>query len=454
MSDQPSVFAGRFYPLDPDALRSDIERHLSAVRQSLPEDLPGARVVIAPHAGYRYCMGLMARAFARMPSDLSRLLVISPSHRHRFDGLAIPAAERYATPLGPVPLDQKICSALSKDGVHILPDAFANEHGVEVLLPFVRHIWPSAQIVPLVCGRGGHRALPELIDTLMAEPKTGLILSSDLSHFHDAEAAKRLDDEASRRIETAELRGFGGEHACGWQGIGGWLLSDLGQRYMPVRLGRHHSGDITGESERVVGYGAWAFYDGAAAGLGKAERAELLRVARVSLRGQLRKGKAPMIKTPTFASPLQTFGASFVTLTHQGRLRGCIGSLRAQRPLVEDVAANGIKSGIHDKRFRPLQSAQELEALEVKIAVLSRAAPLRFTDRDDALAKITPGESGLIIEDQGKRGTFLPMVWDSLETPDAFLSGLVVKAGLPRGHWSDSVKLWHFRADSFAENAG
>jgi AmmeMemoRadiSam system protein A len=134
----------------------------------------------------------------------------------------------------------------------------------------------------------------------------------------------------------------------------------------------------------------------------------------------------------------------------EGRLRGCIGSLTAHQPLIRDVVENTVKSGFNDPRFQPLQ-AGEITDVRLKIAVLSPSAPMQFDSETALLDQIVPERDGLILSDQGKRGVFLPMVWDSLPTPEAFLNGLKVKAGLPRDHWSDTVQIRRFCAESFAE---
>ena len=112
---------------------------------------------------------------------------------------------------------------------------------------------------------------------------------------------------------------------------------------------------------------------------------------------------------------------------------------------------NAIKAGTKDHRFQPLTSAAQLTALKFKVAVLTKPAPVSVASRQDLEAIMMPGETGVILQDQGNRGTFLPMVWDSLKTPRAFIDGLMIKAGLPKNHWSETVKVFTYRAESFAE---
>jgi len=147
---------------------------------------------------------------------------------------------------------------------------------------------------------------------------------------------------------------------------------------------------------------------------------------------------------------LDTPGAAFVTLTQQGALRGCIGSLTAYRSLREDVAANAVNAAVRDPRF-PALTADELPDTHIEVSVLSAPEPYPFTDRADALSRLRPGVDGLTLEYGNHRGTFLPQVWDSLSEPDEFLAHLVRKAGLPAGWWDDGARLSRYSVKAFEE---
>ena len=148
---------------------------------------------------------------------------------------------------------------------------------------------------------------------------------------------------------------------------------------------------------------------------------------------------------------LQEQRASFVTLTLNGQLRGCIGSLQAHRRLLDDVRANAVAAAFRDPRFKPL-SAGEYNETCVEVSLLSPLAPLEIADEADALAKLQPGIDGVIFQCGDKRGTFLPQVWDSLPQPERFLGELKRKAGLPTDFWSDEVRLFRYHVDKFTEN--
>lgn len=185
--------------------------------------------------------------------------------------------------------------------------------------------------------------------------------------------------------------------------------------------------------------------------LANQERRLLLDMARHSIAYGLEHGRAPTIETSALPDALRQPGASFVTLHLDGQLRGCIGSLQATRPLVEDVAENAFAAAFRDPRFAPV-SAAEIDRLDIQVSVLSPPEAMRFDDEQDLLGKIEPGVDGLILEDNGHRGTFLPSVWESLPERRDFLHHLKQKAGLPADYWSDSLKVSRYRTESFSEH--
>ncbi|VAX10834.1 COG2078: Uncharacterized ACR [hydrothermal vent metagenome] len=172
----------------------------------------------------------------------------------------------------------------------------------------------------------------------------------------------------------------------------------------------------------------------------------LLELARASIAYGLEQSCALPVKLTDYASPLQTKGACFVTLHINQQLRGCIGSLEAYRPLAEDVAENAFAAAFRDPRFAALRES-ELKQLEYHISILSPAELVTFKSENDLLKKLRPGIDGLVLEDQGHRGTFLPSVWESLPTPRQFLAQLKVKAGLPSDYWSDSIRIQRYTVD-------
>lgn len=173
--------------------------------------------------------------------------------------------------------------------------------------------------------------------------------------------------------------------------------------------------------------------------LNEGESRELVAIARASLWQAVREGSAVWVELANVPPRLRQPGASFVTLTKHGELRGCIGSLQAHRPLAEDVAANALASALRDPRFPPV-TARELPDIKIEISVLSEPVDFPVKDEADLLQKLQPGVHGLIIEDGSHRATFLPAVWEQLPDPRDFVAHLKHKAGLPGNYWSPSLQ--------------
>ncbi len=158
----------------------------------------------------------------------------------------------------------------------------------------------------------------------------------------------------------------------------------------------------------------------------------------------------PAPRLPADASWLAEPGAAFVTLTKHGQLRGCIGSLEARRPLIEDVRANAVAAAFHDPRFPPL-TANELDEIRVEVSVLSPMQPFIVENEQDAIHRLRPGVDGVVLEFGPHKGTFLPQVWEQLPDPALFLAHLKQKAGLPADFWHPDVRLYTYEVEKFRE---
>ncbi len=188
--------------------------------------------------------------------------------------------------------------------------------------------------------------------------------------------------------------------------------------------------------------------------LGEADRHNLLGIARASLRHGLVTGRPLEPDLKALPDSLRQRRAAFVTLHSHGALRGCIGHLEAIEPLALGVADNAFDAAFRDPRFAPL-SAAELDPLHIEVSVLTPARALQFASEAELITLLTPGVDGLILADEtvaaGHRGTFLPSVWEQLPDATEFLRQLKRKAGLPPDHWSDAMRVWRYRTQSFGE---
>ncbi len=453
-------FAGTFYTSEPVPLNRHVRLMVQAatIGRGVTDAYP--RAIICPHAGFRFSGHIAAQGYAAaltsaMANPYKRVVVISPSHRHRFDGIALPSWRGITVPNGRMGVDRFAAHDLRDRGMVVVDDAaHENEHGIETQIPFLARYFRDSALVPLVVGRTTAADVAQVIDHLTADPEvpTLVVISSDLSHFHDRARARQLDFATAQLVETGQVLGLDSTHACGWMPLAGLLTSNWAAGAKTLRLALDDSASATGDTSRVVGYGAWGLYGPQAQLFSTTRRTNLLSAARQGLKSYLTKGRIPQINDGSFSAPLHTTMASFVTLTHKGQLRGCIGSLKAHQPLVHDVVHNAIKAGTGDARFAPLNDPRELEDLQFKIAVLTQPGRIGAGSFMDVVAACVPGTTGLILEDQGKRGTFLPMVWDGIPDPSEFVRRLLGKAGLPANHWSDTMRVWAFRTESFAED--
>ncbi len=435
---QPAV-AGIFYPQQPARLRAAVDDLLATAAATAHGPVPKA--IVAPHAGYPYSGAVAASAYARLAparGRLRRVVLIGPSHRVPFRGIAATDVDALATPLGNLPVDRAaVARARRLPGVGLLEAAHVDEHGLEVHLPFLQRAVGEVVVVPLVVGDADAGTVAAVLDELWGGPETAIVISSDLSHFLDYDRARQLDAATARAIERLEPDRIAPDQACGGMPLRG-LLTLAARRGLRVqRLDLRNSGDTAGRRDSVVGYGAWAFFETEDAVNATEDEAAAIRahddairrLARESIRGGLGGDAAGMPPAHRLPPPLSHPGASFVTLKTDGELRGCIGSPRAVRPLAADIADNAFRAAFRDPRFPPL-AAWEAPATTFSVAVLTPPRPVAAADEEELLRALRPGVDGLIIAGGANRALFLPAVWNTLPDPDRFLAHLKLKAGL------------------------
>jgi len=422
-----AAVAGLFYPGEPRALSAEVEDLLAGTGEPAPR-LGFPKALIVPHAGYIYSGPVAARAYDELAAargTVRRVVLLGPVHRVPVRGLAVPTAQAFATPLGSVPVDQEALAAL-----HDLPQVVRSdaahqlEHALEVQLPFLQKQLGEFSLVPFAVGSASVQEVAEVIGRLWGGRETLVVLSTDLSHYHPYDAARRIDGATLSRIAQF-ADDLDHDEACGATPLNG-LLALARSKQLAIRLlDACNSGDTAGGKDRVVGYSAFALDEpGARVSLDEAGPT-LLQLARGAIEARL-FGAARAADAPWLAQA----GATFVTLTREDALRGCIGSLRASRPLALDVAENALGAAFRDPRF-PAMSGEEWPRCRVEVSLLSTPKALRFADEADLLAQIRAGEDGLILEADGRRATFLPQVWEGLPDKRQFLRELARKAGLP-----------------------
>ncbi len=445
---RPAV-AGLFYPGDPATLARDIRGYLEEPRE--PNFRAGfPKAIIAPHAGYMYSGPVAASAYALLKSargTVRRVVLLGPCHRVAARGLALPGVSAFETPLGRVPVDEDAIAVL-KDLPQVVTQvaAHAEEHSLEVHVPFLQSVLGDFKLVPLAVGFASVQDVAEVIERLWGGPETLVVVSSDLSHYLPYREANRIDRATVDAI-LAYRTDIEHDQACGATPVIGLLLAAKKHGLQPELLDLRNSGDTAGGRDRVVGYASIAFWEPAQAGYDETHGRTLVGLARAGIASALSGSAAPK----TAGTPwLAEHRATFVTLTNGGDLRGCIGTLEAHRPLGVDVVENALAAAFRDPRF-PQVTARELDAIQVEVSLLSSPGAIEFEDHDDLVAQIVPGLDGLILAADGRRGTFLPQVWETLRDPDQFLAHLKQKAGLSPATPTRRCQVWRYRVMKWKE---
>lgn len=472
----PAV-AGTFYPADPAEARRQVHHYLDPTIARLPADAPVPKAIVVPHAGWIYSGPVAATAYARLipaKGRIARVVLIGPSHRVGFRGLAVDTATAWRTPLGDTPEDRAALESLAAlPDVGILEEAHAHEHALEVQLPFLQAVLGTFSLIPIVAGTAGPDAVAALLELLWGGPETLIVVSTDLSHYLDYDRCQSTDRATAQAIQRLDPLAIGSDNACGRVPLSGLLLCARRRHLRIETLDLRNSGDTAGPRDRVVGYGSWALFETSDATVRPAPETApdtpsdgptetetallgpvLTGLARASILSGLRTGHPlPPPAMDNLPAALTEPGAVFVTLTRRGRLRGCIGSPMAWRRLVEDVCDNAFKAAFQDRRFPPLTAAEAdgEDGFDLSVSLLTPPEPMRFSSQDDLLAQLRPRVDGLLIEDAGRRALFLPAVWEQLPDPVRFLGDLKRKAGLAPNHWSPTFHASRFQAIEFHE---
>lgn len=265
----PAV-ASLFYPGDFEELRSDVRSYLNEgmykknifVQKYI--DFSNVKALIVPHAGYIYSGQIAACAYRLLLQNrkkFKRILILGPAHRVWINGAALPSSEIFETPLGKIKLDKKIMKKIVKNfpWISVNEEAHSEEHCIEVQLPFLQETLDDFVLIPLVVGETKTEQIAELIYQFTEDEETLIVISTDLSHFHDYDTAKRNDLRTANAIESLELDKIYSEDACGANTLRGFLSVAKKKDWEVLRLGMCNSGDTSEYRDRVVGYGAWAF---------------------------------------------------------------------------------------------------------------------------------------------------------------------------------------------------
>lgn len=474
-----AVWAGQFYDGDKARLSAQIEAFLA---DASPAPVSGRiRALIVPHAGYVYSGRVAAFGYKLVQGrDYETVVILGPSHHVGFEGASIWPDGAFETPLGPAAVDAEAARILARSGgFRFNAEAHAEEHSVEVQVPWVQKSLPKARIVPVVMGKPDDsttRSMAAALEELAKTKKILVVASTDMSHFLGKTEANALDRETAeliRALKTGALARSAQRYEnrmCGAVPVLAALAyaQRLGQAKVDI-LKYSDSSDAGTPDDRVVGYMAAAVsttpaVPGGASKIGGAalfgallsapgvsgpaefslspeEKKELLGLARRTLESFVRNGTVPPYETSNihFTGPR----GAFVTLTKKGDLRGCIGYIEPVAPLYKAVMQCAVYAASEDPRFSPV-TPRELAEIAVEISVLT--TPRKINDH----RLIQVGKHGLIMSRNGRRGVLLPQVatengWDREE----FLSQACLKAGLPADDWKNGATIEVFEAIVF-----
>lgn len=258
---QPAV-AGMFYPGNPSELAHEVRALLHATApQTLRGDAPKA--IVAPHAGYIYSGPTAASVYACIAPAarrIRRVVLLGPTHRVAVDGLALPAATHFATPLGDIEIDHDAANLLADMPQVVVSDLpHRQEHSLEVQLPFLQALLPQFRLLPLAVGRASAEAVAQVLERLWGGDETLIVVSSDLSHYLPYAAAREIDATTARRILACDPD-ISHDEACGATPLNGLLLAARHHGLHAEMVDLRNSGDTAGDRSRVVGYGGFAFY--------------------------------------------------------------------------------------------------------------------------------------------------------------------------------------------------
>lgn len=445
----------RFYSQDSSQLKEQLHNFFDQAELSASPFR--VKAIIAPHAGYSYSGLSAAKAYKQLvpqKSQVKRVVLFGPSHKHPFNGVALPSAVRWVTPIGGVDIDAQNSASLVEehDFLSINDKAHEDEYSLDVQLPFLQTVLDEFVLLPFSVGNVSSSDLSKLIAPFWDDENTIVVISTDLSHFLDDSKARVKDEYTAQLINSFRSTGIDASAACGFRGLSGLLNFANNKNVVIEQTDLCNSSDTIGSKDKVVGYGSWVLRQR------KLNDDELiirefgsilLNTASEVIKRYLKTGRVATVSVKKSPEKLQPKRATFVTIEQDGRLRGCIGSLSAQRPLVSDVMYNACAAAFNDKRFEPLKES-DLANLMISISLLSPLTRIEFSNEADLVNLLEPHKDGLLIQDSlhrkdaNYRAVFLPQVWNSIPEPEQFLQHLKAKAGMKRDYWSSDVIAWKF----------
>lgn len=466
--------SGKFYEGKSETLSLYIDLFLDEAVNSKKEKPKG---LIVPHAGYPYSGQIAADGFNQAKGfDYDFVVILGTNHTVApLECGFLYEGDGFKTPFGIAYIDKKINEELSKEDslFRYNNQAHLREHSIEVQIPFIQKLFPKSKIVPIVIASSNSDTTEKIgsaLSNVLKNKNCLVVASSDLSHYPDFDVANIVDKETLKAVSTMDIKTIHstakkGELKAGVDtsacGIGPIMvlvktMNELNCKKVYVVSYANSGQSVIGETDRVVGYGAVAFYEGGYEKdisslelqkenekISEDDRKYLLNLARKTITNYLNYG---FLTLPRFKSDsLIKKQGIFVTLTKKGDLRGCIGHMAEDTPLATTVAKMALSAALHDTRFYPV-SKDEMQDIEIEISVLTPMKEVKGP------SEIVIGRDGTLIQKGGRSAVFLPQVapeqgWSR----DEMLEHLCLKAGLPADAYKSNCRFFTFQAIIFSE---
>ena len=460
MNIKEADLAGSWYPADKNVLSSVLDSYL---KQAKVDPIKGnITALIAPHAGLMYSGPVAAYSYKAVEGrNYKTVIILGFCHKKSFDGVSVYKDGYFNTPLGGLPIDSELASALiARDKkITFYPDAFKDENSLEMQLLFIKKVLPDVKIVPVAFGSSPFSYCEMISDALADLLKNRndvlIVASSDMSHYHPEEEARKIDLASVELLRSFSARQIFDKSVldeqifCGYMPVATVLLTAKKMGADKINILQYsNSGAITGDMKSVVGYASAVIYKKSEEKkmlLTDAQHKKLLKIARDTIITYLKTGKVLEVKEDD--SALNKEMGAFVTLHKQGELRGCIGNIIGKGPLYLTVRDMAIESATGDPRF-PKVKLDEMKDIDIEISVLSELEQIH--DPKD----IQMGVHGVLIRKGYSSGVFLPQV--ATETGwsrEEFLANLCAhKAGLLPDAWkTGEADMYIFTAEVFSE---
>ncbi len=439
-------FSGTWYPGDKVELEKSIKEYFEGYEK---KDFNGkVKAVIVPHASYVYSGKIAASAFNQLEENYKTVFLMGPSHYYFLKNVSISSFKYYSTPLGNIKVSKKAKEIVNNEKtIFNIEEAHEKEHSLEIELPFLQSKLKEFEIVPMLVGETNSVELKEVILKYLEEDDL-IVVSVDLSHYHEYNQAIDLDSYSIGRIMDLDSKGiFSAEIDAPWA-VASLLEIAKEKSWKPYFISYANSGDISGDNTSVVGYSAIVFVDESE--FNYKEKEFMLNLARKNTEEYLKSGKSVKIDEKNIPEKLKEKRGCFVTFSKNNELRGCIGHIIPQKSLYECIIENSINAAVNDERFFPL-TKKELEEAVIDISVLDIPTLFEYENYEELLKKLDERKYGIVLIRGEHQSTFLPSVWEFIPNKENFLGNLCIKGGMEAECWKDSeTKVFLYKAEDFS----